>query len=597
MQQAPAAASGFAPAPRAEGNAPAAAPDALDTAGTWADSSDKKLEHVNDFFAPDTLGFTNDGSHIETAGPGRLTILGFVPKSSGSIKTTLLAMVVLFVAAGGFIGYQVWHSDIIKKTNQLYGDAKAALVDDQFFRYQEALKLADQMLELDGSQGLAFGVQAYAHSVLALEHLQPDSLAKAKTALAKANKNLEKPNQFTAAAAGMIAFLEDRYEEGIASLAEIMDMGASHVLIDMENYRLRNATKPDDKETAQAFARLVQLASGEPRALNFLGWHYYGEENYTRADASFDTAAKNSRNHPRASVGKALVDLDRGIGLDERQKEVQKLIDKVLALPAEDRSNRDTALAHFAQAQLNQWQKKPDEAKEHYEKAYSLDPENPLFDYRRGLQLLGQGESKDAVEFLKKAAAKASNSARVVKKLVSAQLGMGDTDGAEGSLKRAKEMAPDDSELKLLEGELLRRRKNFKEALALYKSVDRKEDGGNAFALAQIGLAASHREGGNGAKAVAFMTEFLGNVPGGVSKQTQAKLWEELGLSHLAIRDQDSAKQAFEACIDVYSVYPDCHCRLADAIGRGGEAIEAAKRCERLDPRNPLLNSVSNLLR
>ena len=105
--------------------APPTAENPLDVSGTWADpAGDKKLEHVNDFFAPDTLGFANDGSHIETAGPGRLTILGFVPKSTGSIKTTILALVAMFLIAGGWVGYMVWQADITKKKNKLFGEVR-----------------------------------------------------------------------------------------------------------------------------------------------------------------------------------------------------------------------------------------------------------------------------------------------------------------------------------------------------------------------------------------------------------------------------------------------------------------------------------------
>ncbi len=234
------------PPPPALGSAPAAAPpmqrmessgpppastSELDVAGTWADpAGDKKLEHVNDFFAPDTLGFANAGSHIETAGPGRLTILGFVPKSTGSIKTTMIALLVLFVVVGGFIGYQVWNSRIVRQKNAIFGEVKDAIRDDIYYRYKEAMTQIEAIKELDSSDRLALGAEAYIWSVLALDHGEAGALEKAKAVLPAAREAAsDQENKYLVAASAMVAYLEERYDEGIAEVAAILDRGGNDV--------------------------------------------------------------------------------------------------------------------------------------------------------------------------------------------------------------------------------------------------------------------------------------------------------------------------------------------------------------------------------
>ena len=46
-------------------------------------------------------GFAANSSHIETAGPGKLNILGFVPRSTGSLRPTVLLLVGLLLTGAG----------------------------------------------------------------------------------------------------------------------------------------------------------------------------------------------------------------------------------------------------------------------------------------------------------------------------------------------------------------------------------------------------------------------------------------------------------------------------------------------------------------
>src|SRR5690606_35817252 len=115
--------------------------------------------------------------------------------------------------------------------------------------------------------------------------------------------------------------------------------------------------------------RTQAAVTGQARVFNFLGWHYYMEDQFTDSDKNFASAVQNVKTHEAALIGSALADLGRGIALEQRQQEIEKSLKKVFALPAEELSQPIRALAHFARSQLRNWQGKDSEAKADYEKA------------------------------------------------------------------------------------------------------------------------------------------------------------------------------------------------------------------------------------
>jgi tetratricopeptide (TPR) repeat protein len=544
-----------------------------------------KLEHVSDFFADETLGFEDDGSHIETAGPGRLTILGFVPKSTGSIRTTIIVALVVFAVAFVVIAWQTISAKNTRRIAKLYGEVRQAMDEDKFARYQDALRTGQEILKIDASHNLTLSAMAYAEAVLATDHAKEGSIDRAKDYLRRAIEADDKETEFRVAAKALLALNAKKYDEGIADARRIIEeQGGASPLLETELFRLMQASKPGDPQTELQLRKTKASVVNQARIYNILGWHYYENENWQQADQFFDQAQQNSRGHPGAMIGQALTDLGRGIALKERQKEIATQVKKVFALPKDELSQPILAKAHFARAMLEQWQEKTQEAEADFDKAYQLDPNNALFHHRRGVQQLKLRQCAAAVKSLKKAAALDPNNCAYYKRLGEAQTCNDQPSDAKASYDRARQLCPKDTSLMLLEGERLFAAKKYDEAVEAFKKI-RRDDGGVVFSRAQMGISRALREAGKKAQANKHMEKFFEDVPGAVKADLQAELWCELGQTYEALKNKEQALQAYTVGIEQYPYYADCHWYVCRLMKRGPEAKEACKRYLTVDPK------------
>ncbi len=542
-----------------------------------------KLEHVSDFFAQETLGFASDGSHIETAGPGRLTILGFVPKAGGSVKTTIFVALTLLAAASAVVFWQYDSAQRTRRIDKLFKEVRNAIEEDKFARYDDALRTGEEILKIDANHNRTLSAMAYVEAVLASDHRVAGAAERAQGYLRRALAASNADNEFRVAAQALLAHQARKYEQGIGYVKAIQAKGGSDPLIELEGFRLMHTSKPDDKETQTQLARLIQSVVSQARILNVLGWYYYEQSNWAKADQYFDQALQNSKDHPQALLGQAMVDLGRGIGLQERQKEVGQRIKKVFSLPKDELSQPVLALAHFARAVLLTWQGNSSEADVDFKEAFRLDPDNATFHYRRGQALYESRDYKHAIESLSKAVGIDGGNVRFYKALALAQTKAGDFERAKSSLDKAAQLAPSDYTIKLSDAERLVAEKKFEAAVTRYKSVTAKDDGNTAYALAQVGISSALRISGKKDKAVKHMEAFMKEAPG-LANDTQAQLWCELGQAYESMRNRDLAMQMYTTAIEQYPYDANCHYYLCRALGRGAEGKQECKTYLALAP-------------
>src|SRR5690606_18604747 len=119
----------------------------------------------------------------------------------------------------------------------------------------------------------------------------------------------------------------------LAQIEQARERNRSSTMAEVEASRLLYAKAPSSEETEKQLRRLKAAVTSETRAYNFLGWHYYLQEDWAQSDKFFSQAAQKTKGHPQALIGQALTDLDRGLGLKERQKEIEESINRVFALP------------------------------------------------------------------------------------------------------------------------------------------------------------------------------------------------------------------------------------------------------------------------
>ena len=171
---------------------------------------------------------------------------------------------------------------------------------------------------------------AYMEAILGTDHQVDGAIQRSQAYLKRALATGESDTEYRVAATLLLALHAKQYDQGIAEFNRVTNAGGSATLIELEGFRLLNAAKPGDKDTQRQLARLTQSLVFHARAFKTLGWYHYRQENWRKADQNFDEAQKNSRDHPEALLGQAMTDLDRNIGIEERQKEIGERVKKVL---------------------------------------------------------------------------------------------------------------------------------------------------------------------------------------------------------------------------------------------------------------------------
>lgn len=582
-----AAAAGEIPAPVASAET-APAPAA-------AEGGKHELEHVDDFFAPDTLGFSSDAGHIETAGPGRLTILGFVPKSTGSLKTTIAIALLAMVVGAGAIAHTVISSQNTRRIDGHFKKIRRFLEQDQYIAYKQALSEGKKILAIDDAHPLTLAAMAYVSGILAVEHGVLDALGEGEKYLTRYGNAAEKENGFSLAARALIFEGQDKASEGLTTLSPVFARGGANPRTELAGFRLRFRAKPQERETKANFRMLVSGAAGA-RVNNYLGWYHYRAGKWSLAEKRFAQALQSRKNHEAALLGKALTTLGAGRAVKEQKKDVTTQIKKVFA-QIDEGGNKDAAgveevspaikaMAYFARSQLQAFEGEAAQAKKDYDKAVALMPKEVIFPLRRGDMLLDQSSSKmkaEALGLLQKAAVLAPNHALVHLALVRGYLENKQSDAALTSLEQAKKLGGDSKQIFRLKVDVLHRSGKTKDALKMLKGIA-KDD--TLYAFAQIEYGRLLRESGDKSRSVKVLERYLETEPSLTASESGA-LWCTLGQSYLAARNKKKALECMRVGIGENPDWAECHYHLCRALGRGQEAKAACKTYLSLEPRGP----------
>lgn len=521
----------------------------------------KSMTHVDDFFAPTSLGFANDTNNVETAGPGRLTILGFVPKNSGSLKTTLAAFVCLALAVGAFSAYQYVHSRTQDKIATLFGQMRTALDQDLYEGYQNVVKWGDAILKMDAKHGLGLSALAYTHAVLATEHQQTDSLARAQTLLLQIDAQNIEPNEYNVATRAILAFADQKIDEGFQQIQGILKKGGSSPLIEMEAFRLASARAPLSKETQIQLRRVAQSVVNQARVLNFLGFYALIASDNAKAAKYFDQTLQNVKDHPVAKLGRDLVTLAQQADLTRIDSPMNQDIAAVLGLSEDKLSPSVQALAYFSRSQLAMAKKDTAHGEADLALARKTDPSNAFFAYRAGVTKLHQADAQGAAALLTEATRLAPFQFQMREMLLSAQTEAKQWSAADATLAGLKKWVQDDPEILLQEGALLAAQNRLGDATKVYQSIPQTSE---AYLQGQIGVSAVLLKS-NAAQAVAQLEKIMTQLPQSTTSQMQARLLCQLGQAYEATANHAKALQSYAFGIEKDQHFADCHffqCRL-----------------------------------
>ena len=166
---------------------------------------------------------------------------------------------------------------------------------------------------------------------------------------------------------------------------------------------------------------------------------------------------------------------------------------------------------------------------------------------------------------------------KYLKRLVDAQTMAHTFDEAKSTLDKLAQEAPHDSELPLLQGHWWLAKGDAEQAIKAYLKVSR-EDGADAYCLAQIATSAAMRATESKARAIKLMEDLLSKLPEGISGSVQARVWCELGQDYDATGNHAKATQSYENGANQYRFEPSCQWFLCRA--QGGEACKTYLQLE-----------------
>lgn len=541
--------------------------------------------HVKDFFSPESLGFSPDEpQQVETAGPGRLTILGFVPGGTGSLKATALIVMVALCVAGAYIAWQMRRSHDRQRLAQLMQEVRVALDADRGSSYKHAIALSAQMLQIDPDHTLAWSAMAYAEAVLATDHNDASMLANVQAHLAHADQVPAAQNEFRLASHALQSYATHAFEDGLASVRPLLDR-VTNPMVQLEAFRLMDAIHPDDKESKTQLRRLVQSVTSQARAHVFLGFYYYRRDDLSRAAKYFENALQSIKGHPTATLGRDLCLLGQGVGPTPKQKQdIEHDISAVLSLSPDDLTSPVQALALFTRSELLRWDNNAAGSQQALGAAVAAAPKEALFPLHRGMVVLRMGSALEASSLLSQAAAAAPNDVFVQKKLAEAQIEAGQTKLAQATLQQVLALAPrEDLDVMLLQGQLAAAAGNMAEAEKLFAGIPT-TDGAIAFARGQLALASAMRRHGNATRSSAVLKALLAKVPEALAPDLLAQAWCELGQAYESQKDSTEALHCFDKGIDASRSVAECHFYRCRLLGEGAEGHEACKVYLALQP-------------
>jgi tetratricopeptide (TPR) repeat protein len=560
---APVAASIPTQAPKAPAQAPSSA-------------TQPPLASVQDFFAHETLGFDNDGSHIETAGPGRFTIVGFVPKAKTSWKT-ILAGVGACVAL--LVGVGMYQASVAKKKHKILGTFKTmqqALLDDRYEHYHAVLKQGASLLEMDKTHKEALSLMAYAGAVLAVDHGEKAQLEEVEKHLkALGTPSLQNDNVYRLSAAAMLQVQQGHAEQAKSLLKKTFEAGAAEGLLDATYLEVLESLEVPSSELEQQALKAVRSSSGQVRNVHMLARYFYRQGDYQRAENYFSQALQRDRNNPGALMGMHACVLEQNVGVGPRQKTIEADVSSVLALPQEKRSPSLQAFAYYVRAQLLLWQGRDAEAQEALKQVVALDSMHPMV---LASKRVGTAYVLAVIE-------EKGVSSSLTKRLLRAAVQEKKWDLVEKTISSAQPSWLTAGEKALYQGHVYAGKEMLSEAMASYQQVDAKASLQLQSEAVCAYSKASRRMGSAYSDATySYVDGFLVKNKVLLSAKEQAVLYCERGLHQEILKNTEQAAQDYSKGIEIFRYYAPCHFFLCRILGQTEEASEACKTYLALEP-------------
>jgi len=521
------------------------------------------------------------------------------PRSKGAFLTTVA---VVIIGALGLGGYALWYShkaDQDREISKLLGQAQKEISHDSYASYRAAAKTCQKILDLQPDQFAAHAYLAYINTLRWGEYGEGETYKQRAEQQLAAAKSHHREHSHLIAAEAYYSFFSGDPAAAISQLRTVLKrknvassmLSSSLGLMLMWSGNLHGATK--------WLLAAQQLAPGEPRILYALGELARRQGDEDRAMNYFDQALRFDPNHVDSLISKSLLILDSARG---QPKVAAPLVDKVLAMPADQVSPKQLAMAHFAKAELLYAENKDAKAKAEEAKALTLQPRNADIQLMIGRRLARAGSYAQATEHVQKAISIDPKRAGFYVELAKVLLAQkGKADDAITALQKARKTLPDNAGLLVLLGNAQATAGHVDAALDAYKKAIAMKKGSGGFPEAQLAIGELYRGRKDFAKAVPALKKAADAYKNALDALGEAKATVDLARVSMAKGDMGKAQDLLKQAIKINEGYADSYYFLGRTYMGSRHTRRLAKQLFaaylKLDPEGDYAGTVHGLMR
>ncbi len=472
------------------------------------------------------------------------------------VRSGFLTLAIVVVGVLALVGWFVWQDHVHRRDREitrLLKETKDQLAKDDYGGYQQAEKLAQQVLDADPTN---YAAEAYVAYIDALRYGEngegSDYLARAQGALARA-KAAGRPHAYLFAAQAYLQYFTGHAKEAEETLAGLLHDSAGGQRAynsDLLSGAL-GIVQMGEGKLAAARKSLVDahnLAPADVRIAAALGTLDSRLDSPATAAAFFQQALRIDPDHVPSNQGLALLDLAQD---PPDLSGAQKIVSHLAQLGAGAMSPRQAAFERFVDAQLLYAQGKSKEAAAEETIAMDLDSKSVDMPIIEGLRQLRAGHADRAAALFTSALALDPNRPVALVGLGRAYLAQAGEPAAKRAiapLRQALALVPGDVLAMVALGNALSRTGDVDGARdAWQQAVSREAD----LLEAHLALARYWTAKGDGGKAKAEWQQLAAHGSGGVLAEADT----ELGRYAEAKGDKKGAEDLFAKAIAAEDSY------------------------------------------
>jgi tetratricopeptide (TPR) repeat protein len=379
-------------------------------------------------------------------------------------RTIILVVILAVVSLSTIAGISIYAARE-RKVGRLVKETAAAIRLDTYAGYKKARELNNEALGVKSDEGPLLATGAYVDAVLFGEFGEGEAVAKEGHDFTERAIKAKEQSPTLAGAQALLRFYggdargaeslaQDALQKGQNSklflVAGIIQAAAGNYEMALESYK-----RGRNLETA------TDIKITDPRSLMLMADLSVRQGNAKQAMAQYDFILKGQNDHVGAILGRAQLYVE----MDDRRREAEREVQKVLGMPQGQASKKELAKAYFILNLIYLAEGKESEAQRNLATALELDQQNAQFHFQLARRYAGLREFEKAKQSFDKAIKLDGKKPEFYREFAEMQNISGDYDGAIQNVTRAMMNLNDRDKgpYYLIRARALRLKKDYKE--------------------------------------------------------------------------------------------------------------------------------------